>query len=96
MLPDLVSRFSRLPLFKISPLEDSRRIEALQLRARHRGLDLPGDAAQYLLHRSSRDMASLYGLLDKLDSESLIAQRRLTIPFVREVLGLRQADSKSI
>jgi len=95
-LPDLVSRFSRLPLFKISPLEDSRRIEALQLRARHRGLDLPDDAAQYLLHRSSRDMASLYGLLDKLDSESLIAQRRLTIPFVREVLGLRQADSKSI
>lgn len=96
LLPDLVSRFSRLPLFKISPLEDSKRIEALQLRARHRGLDLPGDAAKYLLHRSSRDMASLYGLLDKLDSESLIAQRRLTIPFVREVLALSQFGSKGL
>jgi chromosomal replication initiation ATPase DnaA len=31
-------------------------------------------------------MASLYLLLDKLDTEALIAQRRLTIPFVREVL----------
>lgn len=93
VLPDLVSRFSRLPLFKINPLEDANRIKALQLRARHRGLDLPGDAAQYLLHRSARDMASLYGLLDKLDSESLIAQRRLTIPFVREVLELGQTDT---
>jgi chromosomal replication initiation ATPase DnaA len=32
-------------------------------------------------------MASLYGLLDKLDLEALRAQRRLTIPFVRDVLG---------
>lgn len=96
VLPDLVSRFSRLPLFKINALEDSKRIEALQLRARHRGLDLPGDAAKYLLHRSSRDMASLYGLLDKLDSESLIAKRRLTIPFVREVLALGQVGSKRL
>jgi chromosomal replication initiation ATPase DnaA len=31
-------------------------------------------------------MASLYRLLDKLDTEALIAQRRLTIPFVREVM----------
>jgi len=93
VLPDLVSRFSRLPLFKLNSLQDSNRIEALQLRAHHRGLDLPSDAAQYLLHRSSRDMASLYGLLDKLDSESLVAQRRLTIPFVREVLGLSQTDN---
>jgi hypothetical protein len=31
-------------------------------------------------------MASLYDLLDKLDLEALRAQRRLTIPFVRDVL----------
>jgi chromosomal replication initiation ATPase DnaA len=31
-------------------------------------------------------MTSLYRLLDKLDAEALIAQRRLTIPFVRDVL----------
>ena len=33
-------------------------------------------------------MASLYALLDKLDTEAMKAQRRLTIPFVREVLDL--------
>ena len=58
----------------------------LQLRAQHRGLELPDETAAYLIRRSRRDMASLYGLLDKLDLEALRAQRRLTIPFVRDVL----------
>ena len=86
-LADLVSRFSRLPTFQLQTLDESARIEALQLRARHRGLDLPTESAAYLLNRSTRDMASLYALLDRLDAEAMIAQRRLTIPFVKEVLG---------
>lgn len=86
-LPDLQSRLSRLPAFRIEPLADGDRISALQLRASHRGLNLPSDTARYLLRRSRRDMASLYGLLDRLDIEALQAQRRLTIPFVRDVLA---------
>ena len=74
------------PLVQVQPLGEADRIRALQLRAHHRGLDLPDDTARYLLSRSRRDMASLYRLLDKLDSEALRAQRRLTIPFVKEVL----------
>jgi len=85
-LPDLQSRLARLPAFHVQALDDSARVRALQLRARHRGLELPDDTANYLLKRSRRDMASLYGLLDKLDAEALRAKRRLTIPFVKEVL----------
>jgi DnaA-homolog protein len=85
-LPDLASRLATLPIFQVQPLADSDRAAALQLRARHRGLELPDDTARYLLTRSRRDMTSLYGLLDTLDRESLRAQRRLTIPFVRDVL----------
>lgn len=92
VLPDLISRFSLLPLFPICALDDGQRISALQLRARHRGLELPSDAANYLVTRSARDMASLYSLLDKLDSEALIAQRRLTIPFIRGVLTRSAKD----
>ncbi|MDH3304623.1 MAG: DnaA regulatory inactivator Hda [Gammaproteobacteria bacterium] len=87
-LADLASRLSRLPVFHVHALDDEHRVTALQLRARHRGLDLPGETARYLLKRSRRDMASLYGLLDKLDLEALRAQRRLTVPFVRDVLNL--------
>jgi len=86
-LADLESRLSRLPVFHARQLDESDRIKALQLRARFRGLELPDDTANYLLSRNRRDMSSLYQLLDKLDTESLIAKRRLTIPFVREVLN---------
>ena len=85
-LADLASRMSRLPVFQVRALDEKQRVTALQLRARHRGLELPDDTAAYMLKRSRRDMASLYGLLDKLDLEALRAQRRLTIPFVRGVL----------
>jgi DnaA family protein len=85
-LPDLQSRLSRLPAFQLHLLADVDRARALQLRAHHRGLDLPDETARYLLTRTRRDMASLYQLLDKLDGAALQAQRRLTIPFVREIL----------
>lgn len=85
-LPDLQSRLSRLPVFQLKSLDEPQRAAALQLRARHRGLELPDETARYLLRRSRRDMASLYDLLDRLDDEALRAQRRLTVPFVREVL----------
>jgi len=85
-LPDLQSRLARLPTFQVHALGDEERVLALQLRARHRGLDLPDDTARYLLSRNRRDMASLYEMLDKLDQEALRAKRRLTIPFVKEVL----------
>jgi len=87
-LEDLRSRLSRLPIFHLRSLDDEQRVAALQLRARHRGLELPGETARYLLKRSKRDMASLFDVLDKLDLESLRAQRRLTIPFVRDALQL--------
>ena len=86
VLADLASRLSRLAVFRVQPLDDEQRIAALKLRAKHRGLDLPDESARYLIKRSRRDMASLYELLDKLDLEALRAQRRLTIPFVRDVL----------
>ncbi len=86
-LADLESRLSRLPVFHTLELVESDRIKALKLRARYRGLELPDDTANYLLSRSRRDMSSLYQLLDRLDTEALIAKRRLTIPFVREVLN---------
>jgi DnaA family protein len=85
-LADLTSRMSRLPVFQLRSLDEGRLAAALQLRAGHRGLELPDETAAYLLKRSRRDMASLYELLDKLDLEALRAQRRLTIPFVRDVL----------
>jgi DnaA family protein len=87
-LADLASRLTRLPVFRLRALDDEERVAALTLRAGHRGLELPDETARYLIRRSRRDMASLYALLDKLDREALRAQRKLTVPFVRDVLQM--------
>ena len=86
-LPDLKSRLSLLPAFHLRTMSEADRQKALQLRASHRGLELPNETARYLITRSKRDMASLYALLDKLDAEALVAKRRLTVPFVKGVIG---------
>jgi DnaA family protein len=95
-LADLESRMSRLPVFQLRPLDEQERVTALQLRANHRGLELPDETAAYLLRRSRRDMRSLYELLDRLDLEALRAKRKLTIPFVRDVLGSGDQASRNI
>ena len=86
-LPDLASRLRSGPIFQLVALNDADRLTALQGHARARGLELPDDAARYLLRRTRRDMHSLCGVLDALDRASLAAQRRLTVPFVRELLA---------
>jgi DnaA family protein len=84
-LADLVSRLQSGPVFQVSVLADEQKIEALKLRARQRGLILDNEPAKYLLNRFPRDLNALFEVLDKLDQESLIKQRRITIPFIREV-----------
>ncbi len=85
-LADLRSRLAACTTFTVHALDDEAQAEALQLRARLRGLDLPPETARYLQRRMPRDMATLAELLDTLDDASLEAQRRLTVPFIRDVL----------
>ena len=85
-LPDLASRMSACVVHRLQPLPERDQGLALRRRAAHRGLELPDDTLSYLTRRAPRDFAALCRLLDELDSEALAAQRRLTIPFVRQVL----------
>lgn len=88
-LPDLASRLAWGLVFQVLPLTDGDKIAALRLRAAKRGMELSDEVAAYLLKRSPRDTHALFELLDHLDKASLAAQRRLTIPFVREILQQR-------
>lgn len=93
-LPDLSSRLGWGTLIKLKLLSDADKISALQLRARLRGFDLPPESANYLMRRVARDTASLVQLLDRIDTASMQAKRKLTVPFLREVL--RQSDTGRI
>src|SRR5688572_8914735 len=86
VLADLASRFGAAAVHRLAPLKEAEQAEALARRARHRGLELPEETLTFLTRRAPRDFAALCRLLDKLDLESLAAQRRLTVPFVRDWL----------
>jgi DnaA-homolog protein len=94
-LPDLGSRVSASAIFQLRVLDETEQQAALQLRARLRGFELPDETSRWLQRRYPRDMRKLYELLDTLDEAALVAQRRITVPFIREVLGLLQADGQS-
>lgn len=85
-LADLESRLNWGILFQVRPLDDAAKVFALKNRARARGFELNEDVARYLMHHGSRDMAHLLVALDTLDTASLSAQRKITIPFVKEVM----------
>jgi len=87
-LPDLVSRLSWGLTEQLKPLNDAEKITALQFRASKRGLMLSDDAANFLLNRLSREMANLIASLDTLDKASIREQRKITIPFIKEVLTI--------
>ena len=86
-LADLRSRLAAMPHYALRPLDEAQQREALKARAAARGLDLPEETLHYLQRRFARDMGSLHALLEKLDVASLEAQRPLTVPFIRSVLG---------
>lgn len=85
-LEDWRSRAAASVVYQLRELDDAGRIEALRLRAAQRGLQLPYETSEYLLKRMPRDLRSLFEVLDLLDEASLAAQRRLTIPFIRDAL----------
>lgn len=86
-LADIGSRFGAAEVFQLHTLDDEGQGEALRRRAAARGLDLPEETLRWLSRRFPRDMTSLGDLLDRIDEASLREQRRVTVPFVRSILG---------
>jgi len=86
-LPDLKSRLLSGTTFNISPLDELGLKQAFAHRALARGLDLSGDVVNYIFVRARRSTHDLFRLLDHLDQASLAEKRRVTIPFVKEILN---------
>jgi DnaA family protein len=85
-LADLRSRLSAALVLHLKPLSEEEHVSALRLRAAIRGLEIPDETAAFLLRRFPRDLRTLCALLDTLDTAALAAQRRLTVPFIKQVI----------
>jgi DnaA family protein len=86
-LPDLVSRLAMCTQCALRPLDDAGRRAMLRVLASRLGLRLDDEVLDWWFARQPRDPASLVALLQRADRASLAAQRRITIPFLRELLG---------
>jgi DnaA family protein len=86
-VPDLKSRLSWDMVYRLAPLDEQERFAALRERALLRGMEMPDDVVDFLSRRISRDLRSMLDWLDRLDEESLAAKKKLTVPFVRSLIG---------
>lgn len=86
-LPDLASRLNSALVYKLHPLDDAAKADCLKLRASNAGLQLSNEVCEFILRRGERGMGALCSTIKQLDHASLAAQRRLTVPFIKQVLG---------
>ena len=86
-LPDLKTRLNWGLTLRIQPLSDDNKITALIFKAEQMGIEISNQVGRYLLTHYDRDLTSLWGLLTKLDRASLAAKRKLTIPFLKQIIN---------
>lgn len=90
VLRDLSSRLASCAQFAVKPLDEDARRTVLRARAAERGFELDDTVIEFLFRRHARDLGALLSLLDHVDKASLAEQRRVTVPFLRRLIGLRE------
>jgi DnaA family protein len=85
-LADLASRLSSCLIYQVTALDDDHLVLLLQQRARVKGIALSIEVAHFIVNRSERSVTALLAILEQLDHHALSAGRRLTVPFVKEVM----------
>ncbi|MCZ6658589.1 MAG: DnaA regulatory inactivator Hda [Gammaproteobacteria bacterium] len=87
-LADLGSRMKSAEGFEVQELADADKALVLANQARHRGMDLPDHVLSYWLTRSHRGLSVLLADFDRLDQAAMAEQRRVTVPLIKQVLGI--------
>ena len=83
---DLRTRLGWGHIFELHVLSEPERRAVLRQAADARGVFLPDEVMDFILHRFSRDLGSLMQLLEHLDAYALQTQRAVTIPLVKSML----------
>lgn len=86
-LADLKSRLNACLIYQVKPLTDTGLETFIAQQASHFGLEIKPEVTQYILHHGVRTVHDLRRLMQDLDQQSLSANRRLTIPFVKSVMN---------
>ena len=87
-LNDLLSRLNSGLIIRINELCDEEKINAIIFKADKIGLNLERKVINYLINHYHRETKSLFIALKKLDYNSLRIKRKLTIPFIKDILRI--------
>lgn len=87
VLPDLKSRLNSCLVFNLHGLSDVEKTAFLRAKAKENGFEIPMEVATFILTHYPRSMPNLLTILKMLETASLSEQRRLTVPFVKKILG---------
>ena len=85
---DLRTRLGSGLIYRLQPLSDAEKAEAIAAQAKERALKLSPEAINYLLRHAPRDMRTLSMLVVALDQYTLEQKRPVTLPLLRELLSL--------
>jgi DnaA family protein len=88
VLPELYTRLGVGADYQLMGLTNEEKPQILKSRAQQRGFTLDDRVVDYISKHYPQDMKSLLEILDKLDQESLQRKAKITIPFVKQVLGV--------
>lgn len=83
---DLATRLATGLVYRVAPLTDQEKRDALAAHARSRGFALSEEVSSYLLTHARRDMGSLMSALDTLDRHSLETGRPITVPMLKAAM----------
>jgi DnaA family protein len=86
-LADLQSRLSWGVVMQLPEPGDEDKLDIFRFRAQRRGLRVSPEVAAYIMSRAPRSLTALMEVLERLDRESLVQQRQLSIPFVKQCMG---------
>ena len=86
---DLRTRLGWDLVFRLDPLSDQEKFEAIQVYAQRQGLPLSAEVLDWTLTHYSRDIRQLFALVDALDQYSLSKHRTVTVPLLRTMLADR-------
>ncbi len=87
-LADLASRSRAMHWLQAGQLSDVEKAQVLRRLAEETGFHLSEEVLGFLLDRAPREIGALIQVLNRLADESLKSQRRITIPFLKHVLGI--------
>ncbi|RLA22897.1 MAG: DnaA regulatory inactivator Hda [Gammaproteobacteria bacterium] len=86
-LADLKTRMGWGLTLKLQDLSDIEQIAALTFKANNLGFEISPQVGQFLNKHYARDLPTLWDLLPKLEQATLIAKRKLTVPFLKQILA---------